>query len=68
MRPTYGPAAQGEVTVTVGGKDYTATLQNGTATVTLDPQQRGSQRVKAVYGGSTTVEGSEGSATLVVRR
>lgn len=68
VRPTYGPAAQGEVTVTVGGKDYTATLQNGTATVTLDPQQRGSQRVKAVYGGSTTVEGSEGSATLVVRR
>lgn len=68
VKPTAGPAAQGDVTVTVGGKDYVATLQNGTATITVDPQTRGVQRVTAVYAGSATVEGSRTSTSIYVKR
>ncbi|MFF0911805.1 S8 family serine peptidase [Microbacterium enclense] len=68
VRPTGGPAATGDVTVTVDGKQYTATLENGTATITTDPQTRGTKRVTATYPGSETIEDSEGRTSFTVRR
>lgn len=68
VRPLSGPAPQGDVTVTVAGKDYVATLQDGKATIALDPQTRGVKLVKAVYGGSATVESSRASSAFIVLR
>lgn len=68
VRPLSGPAPQGDVTVTVAGKEYVATLQDGRATITLDPQTRGVKLVKAVYGGSATVEASRASSAFIVLR
>ncbi len=68
VRPSGGPAAQGVVTVTVDGKEYTGTLENGTVTIPLDPQSRGTKRVTASYAGSETVEASDGRTNFSVRR
>ncbi|MDQ1082716.1 MULTISPECIES: S8 family serine peptidase [Microbacterium] len=68
VSPAAGPAAQGDVTVTVAGKAYTATLQSGRATITLDPQTRGAKVVKVSYGGSTTVQSSNAVSAFIVLR
>jgi subtilisin family serine protease len=68
IRPAGGPAATGDVVVTVAGKDYPATLQNGAATVTLDAQTRGAKVVKVTYGGSTTVQPSSANSAFIVLR
>ncbi|MGU7670338.1 hypothetical protein ACV2X7_27630, partial [Escherichia coli] len=56
VRALTGPTPTGDVTVTVAGKPYTATLEDGRATITLDPQTRGVRIVTAEYAGSETVE------------
>ena len=65
IRPAGGPAATGDVVVTVAGKAYSATLQGGAATITLDPQTRGAKTVKVEYGGSATVQPSSASLSLI---
>jgi hypothetical protein len=68
VRPSGGPAATGEVTVTVAGTPYTATLEDGRATITLDPQTRGLRVVEAEYAGSETVEASKAYSAFIVLR
>ncbi|MCM3613309.1 S8 family serine peptidase [Microbacterium enclense] len=68
IRPAGGPAATGDVVVTVAGKAYSATLQGGAATITLDPQTRGAKTVKVEYGGSATVQPSSASSAFIVLR
>ncbi|CAH0326959.1 hypothetical protein SRABI128_05673 [Microbacterium sp. Bi128] len=68
VRPSGGPAATGEVTVTVAGKPYTATLEDGRATITLDPQTRGLRIIEAEYAGSDTVDDSKAYSAFIVLR
>jgi len=68
VRPLAGPAPQGDVVVSVGGKDYPGTLQNGAVTVTLDPQSRGVKLVKVTYKGSATVSASSAPSAFIVLR
>ncbi len=68
VRPAGGPAAQGDVTVNVAGKAYTATLTDGRATITLDKQSRGAKVVRVTYGGSATVQASSAVSAFIVLR
>lgn len=68
VRPSGGPAAEGEVTVVVDGREYTGTLEAGEVTIPLEPQSRGTKRVTATYPGSETVEASDARTSFAVRR
>jgi subtilisin family serine protease len=68
VRPSGGPAATGEVEVTVNGRSHTGTLTDGTVTIPLDRQSRGVKVVIARYAGSDTVSASSGVSGFVVYR
>jgi subtilisin family serine protease len=68
VTPTEGPAATGDVEVTVNGSSYTGTLVDGSVTIPLDRQPRGVRLVLAEYEGSETVQASTGLSLFVVIR
>ncbi|MCT2085496.1 S8 family serine peptidase [Microbacterium enclense] len=68
VRSLIGPTPTGEVTVTVAGKPYTATLEGGRATITLDPQTRGLRIVTAEYAGTETASASQAHSAFIVLR
>ena len=56
--------ATGEVTVTVDGKNYTAEVVNGTATVTLDNLTPGAHDIEVAYSGDDTYDGATTSSSV----
>jgi len=62
-----GRVPSGTVTFTADGQPAgTATLENGTATVTWTPASVGQAAISATYGGDAGHDGSSGTATLEV--
>ena len=61
-----GDNATGNVTVSVGGQNFTAEVINGTAYVTLNNVTPGSHDVEIVYSGDDTHEGATTNVTVEV--
>jgi hypothetical protein len=61
-----GSVVTGEVKIKVGKKKKTVTLANGKAEVNLGKFGKGKHKVKVVYLGSSTVEGSKDKVTFKV--
>jgi len=63
-----GIAAEGTVTVKVGGKSFDATLSGGKAVVEVGKFSRGTYPVTVSYSGSDVVEAAKGVTAFVVAR
>ena len=60
--------AIGEVVITVNGEDYTATIENGVATVTVSDLKAGDYTVAVKYVGDNNYNGATGSAEFSVSK
>ena len=60
--------ATGEVVITVNGEDYTATIENGVATVTVSDLKAGDYTVAVKYVGDNNYNGATGSAEFSVSK
>ena len=60
--------ATGEVVITVNGEDYTATIENGVATVTVSDLKAGDYTVAVKYAGDNNYNGATGSAEFSVSK
>lgn len=67
LTATLSPAeADGDVVFNINGKDYTAKINNGKATVSVNNLDYKTYDVKASYAGSTNYKASSASAKVII--